>query len=169
MNISHIVGLCISYLKTTSYFQTGFIGLFFSFLFFAIGKVLFSWIKTVLFTKKIKQARLPKFIQTLSFRHYLKDKIIIFQNSKPSAFCLGIKSPRIYLSTKLLAVMNKKEIEAILLHEKYHLIKRDTLLILLATFVKGLFLLFPIMTDIITSFLRQKESSRTQKIQKAMS
>src|SRR3989338_6688177 len=162
MNIGHIAGICLSFIRSTSYLHTVLIGLFLLSFTIALAKITFSWLKTSWFKKKIRIAKMPLFIQELSLKHDLKDKIIIFRNSRPSAFCLGIKNPRIYLSTKLLETMNKKEIEVIMLHEKYHLINRDTFLILIATFFKGLFLLFPIIADIVVSLIRQKETEADQ-------
>ena len=158
MNIGHIAGMCLSFLRSVSYLQATFIGLLLLSFTIASAKVLFSWVKTSWFEKKIIVRKLPKFIQDLSLRHRLKNKIIVFQNSRAMAFCLGIKNPRIYLSTKLIDVMNKKEIEAIILHEKYHLINRDIFLILLATFLNGFFFFFPMITDILASVVRQKET-----------
>lgn len=161
MNIGHIAGICLSFLRT-SYLPIILVGLLLLSFIIGITKVLLSWLKTSSIKKKIKTAKVPQFIQELSRKHDLKNKIIIFQNSRPSAFCLGIKNSRIYLSTKLLKLMNKQEIEAIILHEKYHLVNKDTFLILLTTFVKGLFFPFPIITDIIVSLIRQKETDADQ-------
>lgn len=158
MNIEHIAGVCLSFLKTTSSPPVIFGVLFLFSLTIALVKILLSLFKTLWFKKKIKQVEMQAIIKKLSLKHNLKNKIIIFQNSKPYAFCLGIKNPRIYLSSNLLKVMNQKEIEAIILHEKYHLMKKDVLLTLIATFAKGLFFLFPMLSDIIISFIRQKEA-----------
>src|SRR3989344_1885290 len=162
MNIGHIVGICISFLKTVSYLRTVLAVLFFLSIATAFTKVLCSWLRTSRFKKKINTAKLPQFIKKLSLKYNLEGKIIIFHNPKPVAFCLGIGDPRVYLSTKLLALMNKKEIEAIILHEKYHLINRDTFLAVTVNFLRGLFVLFPIVTDIMESLIRQKETNADQ-------
>ncbi|MBI4008807.1 M56 family metallopeptidase [Candidatus Roizmanbacteria bacterium] len=159
MNIGHIAGVCLSFLSSISYPPILFIGLFFLFFSIALAKILFSWLKTVSFQKKIKIVKAPHSIQELAHKHDVTDKIIIFQNLIPSAFCLGIKNPKIYISTELLNIMNKKEIESILLHEKYHLLHRDTFFLFITTFVKELFMLFPVIADLIMSHFRQREAN----------
>ncbi|OGK20935.1 hypothetical protein A2866_00260 [Candidatus Roizmanbacteria bacterium RIFCSPHIGHO2_01_FULL_39_8] len=158
MNIGHIAGVCLSFLGSISYPPILFTGLLFLFFFLALAKILFSWLKMYWFKKSIQTAKIPQYIQDVSLKHDLGDKIIIFRNTKPSAFCLGIKDAKIYLSTKLLEIMSGKEIEAIILHEKYHLLNKGTFLVLIATFFRELFLLFPILTDVAMSFIRQKET-----------
>ena len=72
-------------------------------------------------------------------------------------FCLGFFCPNIYISTGLLKLMNEKEIESIILHEKFHLLSRDTLYIAIFSFAKYLFFLFPVIGDIVKNSLLQRE------------
>lgn len=87
----------------------------------------------------------------------LVNKIVILHDDKPFAYCFGILNPKIFITTKLIAMTNRKELEIILLHEKYHLEHRDNLVLLLATFIESLFPFFPIFTDLIRIYKTDRE------------
>ena len=74
------------------------------------------------------------------------------------AFCLGFFRPKIYLSTGLTKLMNGPELEAIILHEKYHLLKRDNIFLTAVNFIKQLFLPFPILADLLDNLIKTKEN-----------
>ncbi len=88
---------------------------------------------------------------------HLEKKTVVFSDKKPLAFCLGIRNPKIYISTGIIAIMNEKELEAILLHEKYHLENRDTFTMLLASVIQFMFPFFPIITDLLTNYRIERE------------
>jgi Zn-dependent protease with chaperone function len=87
----------------------------------------------------------------------LHEKVLIFTQDKPQAFCFGIRNPKIYISTGLIQMMDQKELEVILRHEKYHLEHRDTLTLLLATIVESLFPFFPVVSDFIRVYRTDRE------------
>ncbi len=119
---------------------------------------LFGLAKTVHFRKKLylisAHSRSLKMIEK---EHLLDRKIIVFSHKDPLAFCLGILKPKIYLSTKLLKIMNSSELEAVILHEKQHLQGNDNLFLVLPTLLKTTFFFLPIFSDIAQRFEVQKE------------
>jgi Zn-dependent protease with chaperone function len=46
--------------------------------------------------------------------------IIVVKDSLPSAWTLGLLKPRIVITSSLIELLSKDELEAVLLHEKYH-------------------------------------------------
>lgn len=52
--------------------------------------------------------------------------VYVFSHSEPMAFCYGIVQPSIFLSSGLIKLMTKLELEAILLHEDQHIKQHDT-------------------------------------------
>lgn len=105
--------------------------------------------------------RIYKFRERLSQSvltdHNLGDEIVVMKENKPFAYCFGIISPKIFITTGLLTIVNKKELEIILRHERYHLEHRDSLTLLLATFVESLFPFAPILTDLIRIYKVDRE------------
>ncbi len=87
----------------------------------------------------------------------IQEKVVVFTQAKPQAFCFGIRNPKIYISSGLLQLMNQKELEVILRHEKYHLKHRDTLTLLLATMIESLFPFFPVVSDFIRVYRMDRE------------
>ena len=98
-----------------------------------------------------------KVLDEISSKLGLINKVTILDLDKPQAFCFGILKPRIYLSSGLVAIMNDKELEVILRHEKYHLDHKDTLSFLIATLVESLFPFFPVISDFIRVYRTDRE------------
>ncbi len=95
----------------------------------------------------------PAIAKTLN----LSDKIVVLREDKPAAFCFGTRKPKIYITTGLIKIINKKELKIVLLHEKYHLEHNDNLVLLLATIAESLFPFFPVLSDIIRIYKTDRE------------
>lgn len=119
---------------------------------------IYSFKKTLSKTKVRKEIGLTHLLEKLD----LREKVKIFNQKKPQAFCFGVLSSRIYISTGLLNLMSKKELEVILKHEKYHLENRDAFTMLLATLVESLFPFFPILSDFIKIYRTDREVKADQ-------
>lgn len=87
----------------------------------------------------------------------LADKAYLVVNDKPFGFCFGIGSPKIYVSTALVKLIDRKELKAVMYHEKYHLENRDTATMFFAQIVQSLFPFFPILSDLIQNFQIERE------------
>lgn len=99
----------------------------------------------------------PKSLFSVLNRLGLTDKTRVFQSDKPLAFCFGTLQPNIYLSTALLAELTPYELEAVLIHEKYHLNHHDTMYSLLATMFTYSFSFFPLVHDFIHRYRIARE------------
>lgn len=51
----------------------------------------------------------------------------LVDSDQPLAWCAGILRPRLYLSRGLLATLDAEQLQAVLLHEQAHLVRRDNL------------------------------------------
>lgn len=139
-----------------------------------LGKFIFIIISTVIIFTAIKffstLFRIYKFhsylkkniLKPMYFRPLLKkidlvNKVVTIQSKKPFAFCFGVNSPKIFISTKLISISTRIELKAILLHEKYHLEHRDALTLLVAHTLESLFPFFPILSDLILAFRTERE------------
>lgn len=155
INFNHIAGLCLSILNISSSIISKLAAIIF---FLLLVKAMFVWLKTLHFRRKLKIARISSEIQKLSLKHDLHRKIKVIVDKRPLAFCLGFLHPQIFVSTGLVKIMKKSELEIILLHEKYHLINSDTRILFILNTLKHLFIFFPIVSDLIDSFIKQKET-----------
>lgn len=121
-------------------------------------KVSFSVIKV----KFLKQNLEEKAVTNMMLIDVLKNlelekKTVIVRSNKKFAFCLGIKNPKIYLSTGLISKLSSKETEAVLLHEQYHLESWDNLIQVIASATYVLFPLFPLLKDLIEKYKIERE------------
>ncbi len=97
-------------------------------------------------------------IQNLLSKLALSDKVIIFDSPSRSAFCTGLVRQKLYISTSLIKAVSENELEAILLHEKYHLMNKHFLERQLAQFIASVYPLIPILRDLArTLSLRQEQ------------
>lgn len=81
----------------------------------------------------------------------------LIESNNQFAFCLGIKNPKIYISTSLVNILNKQEVEAVLRHERYHLENRDILTMLIASIGASLLPFFPIISDFLRNYRIERE------------
>lgn len=96
-------------------------------------------------------------INKLISRLGLKNKAVLVQSDKQFAFCLGVRTPKIYFSTGLLAHLSIKELEAVLRHEQYHLENNDTFTMIVASVAHSLFPFFPLVGDLIKKYRIERE------------
>lgn len=100
-----------------------------------------------------RQKNLTALIEKLS----LANQVFLVNSSMLSAFCFGIRSPKIYLSSALVNQMDSKQLEAVVRHERYHLENRDSLTLLIAQVTQSLFPFFPFISDLIYNFRIERE------------
>src|SRR3989338_8726252 len=108
-------------------------------------------------TNLLKSVSLPFSFPSFLKKIHLKDKVVIVQNEKPFAYCFGIRSPKIYISTTLVSLVTPSELKTILLHEKYHLEHHDVLTLFVANIAASLFPFFPLLSDLIASYRTERE------------
>jgi beta-lactamase regulating signal transducer with metallopeptidase domain len=87
----------------------------------------------------------------------LHNRVRVIQDKRIGAFCFGITSPMVYISTQMISIATPDEIEAVLRHEKYHLENNDTLVMLFAVFTESLFPFFPLLSDFISHYQTHRE------------
>lgn len=126
-------------------------------------KLLFVFIQTYHLRKKlVSQSTQLHTLQELLAKLELTQKTYIVENDKPFAYCFGVRNPKIYISTATVSLMNNKELEAIFLHEKYHIDNKDTFTMLLASICQSLFPFFPLLTDLLHNYRIEREIKADQ-------
>lgn len=122
---------------------------FFLLIIFSALYAFFLFLKTFFFRRKLVIMHKSSRLKSLENKYALHDSLFLISSPKPLAFSSGIIKPKIYISTGLLKILNTKELEAVLLHEKQHIKQYDTLLIYLFSFLRNIFLFLPIFHDIL--------------------
>ncbi len=136
---------------------------------FSITKFIFILYRTLRFRQRvIANQKFNKELNLLLKELNLQDKGYVVKGGKPFAFCLGIINPKIYISTKMLSLMNKNELAAVLIHEKYHLEHRDTFIMLILSIAKSLFPFFPAFSDFSRNYHIEQEIKADHKALKSL-
>lgn len=87
----------------------------------------------------------------------LRERVDVISVNKPIAFCYGLVRPRICVSTGVIEVLSRQEFEALLLHEKYHLLNRDPLKTLVARVLASTFFFLPLVSALEQQYSLAKE------------
>ncbi len=87
----------------------------------------------------------------------LKNKVSVVKDTKSFAFCLGFRKPHIYLSSKTVSIMTTKQLKAILLHEKYHLERADSLILFIGSLPELLFPFLPLIPTFLNRYKIERE------------
>ncbi len=110
--------------------------------------------------RKVMRKTLPKLLLA---EYNLQGKVYLFKENTPQAVCIGLRNPKIYLSTKMISLMNTQELKAILIHEKQHMQERDSFLLVFAAILQTLFPFFPLFTDLIRKYKIDREIDADRK------
>lgn len=137
------------------------------FLLFAVilTKLVLTLIKGYKFKKHLANRRITseKLRPVIEELHLLK-KVSVVKDKSPFAFCLGLRNPHIYISTQTIEMMTGNELKAILLHEKYHLQKKDGLIMQIASLTKIIFPFFPLISDLIQGYKLNREINADKEV-----
>ena len=159
----HTVYLCQKMTHALSLQLPGNVGmLFFTIIFVILLLTAIKFLATLLRIYRLRSYLLKNTSKYTPFAPQLKNlgltnKVVTIQSEKPFAFCFGIRSPKIYVSSALISLFTKDEYENILCHEKHHLENRDALTLFVAHMVESLFPFFPLLSDLIMAYRTERE------------
>jgi len=96
---------------------------------------------TLAFVERAERNAVP--LMDLSRFPFL-DNVTVFEDRLPLAFTGGFLKPRVYLSTKLVGILDEKELRAVILHESYHQRSKDPLKGLFVSFISDFLFFLPL-------------------------
>ena len=161
--VSHTVYYCKSLINSLSlpipyYLAALPIALVFVVLFIVILRLSLIYVKVRFLRKNlIRNIQLNTSFNDLLEKLQLVHKTYLIESKKQFAFCLGIRNPKIYMSTGLLTCLTTEELEVVLRHERYHLKNKDTLTMLIVSIGESLLPFFPIFSDFLANFRIERE------------
>lgn len=128
---------------------------------FVIGLMIFmiQVISTKAYTTKIlaKKTYVPQKVSSIAKHLHLQNKIDVIIDRSFISFTYGFFHPRICVSTSLISSLSKEELEAVLLHERYHVKSYDPLRLILGKTVSRMFIFIPALKDIQAHYAFLKE------------
>jgi Zn-dependent protease with chaperone function len=106
---------------------------------------------------------LPYRLQVLCRKHQIShESLLVVKNTQPLAFAMGMITQKIVITTGLLKLLSQKELEAVLLHELYHVQHRHGLLLLCAEIISSTLAFFPILLDTLSNMKAHFELAADQ-------
>lgn len=115
-------------------------------------KTLLSYVKTQYKLKTILQSKIfsiPKKLNIILERNNVnKDSLVIVKDEKEYALTIDWFSPKIVISSNLIARLSRKQLEAVILHEYYHLKNYHPLLLITSEILSSSLLFLPILRDL---------------------
>lgn len=85
------------------------------------------------------------------------DGVILVDSPKPFAFTMGLWRPRIFLSTGLLQILEPREVEAVLNHERFHRQHGDPLKTFALSMVASVFWYIPLLRWLYVQYKTARE------------
>jgi len=133
-----------------------------------IGLGLLSLLRQLLATAQLIRSLLrrtvvaPPEVEEVARRLALAGRVDVVEDERPFSFCYWFIRPRICVSTGLLDRLEPDEMEAVLLHERSHLRRRDPLRLVVARyFAAGLYVV-PVVEDLVEYYTLEKELEADQ-------
>ncbi|GHP01151.1 hypothetical protein KSF_111980 [Reticulibacter mediterranei] len=84
-------------------------------------------------------------------------RVLLYIYNRPLALTCGIFRPTILISTWMVECLDRQELEAVLAHELQHVVRRDGLVILLATILRDAFFYLPASQVVHRQLQQEKE------------
>lgn len=85
------------------------------------------------------------------------DRLTYVLDPAPYAFCYGLASPRVCISSGMVRTLNKRELQAVLLHEGFHARRRDPLKVLVSRVLGVALFMLPTAAELRDRYLVRKE------------
>ena len=102
-------------------------------------------------------------LDQLATRLGMASSVVLVHSTQPKAFCYGLLRPRICVTTALVERLTESELEAVLLHEKYHLEKHDPLKVAIGRIVTTSLFFLPVVKSLYDRYLIAKEIAADEK------
>ncbi|MBI4491654.1 MAG: M56 family metallopeptidase [Chloroflexi bacterium] len=108
------------------------------------------------------RSRRRRALDRLAWRLGLEGRLDLVDLAAPVAFCYGYLRPRILVSTGLLTLLPRPELDALLLHEREHLRQRDPLKVGLGKLLASAAFFVPALGALYRRYLVEKELAADQ-------
>jgi beta-lactamase regulating signal transducer with metallopeptidase domain len=116
----------------------------------SVSLALFQLVKFIVSHRRLHkfqtQEALTDNLREIINKHNLSsDSVLIVKNTKLTAYTIGLFKPKIIVSKALAMKLSQDQLEAVVLHELYHLRSRHLFWLLLSKLVSSLFFFIPLV------------------------
>lgn len=121
--------------------------------------IVFSWqlLKTYLLVRQVsyRELEVPSFLHNITYRIGIGGKVKVVNGAV--LFCSGLLKPQVVIGRDILNALSKKELQAALTHESYHLKNRDPLKVYLSTSISKTLFFLPAVGALSNLYIKEKE------------
>lgn len=118
-------------------------------------------VRSLMAIVRVARARIevgaPVRLDHVAARLGILDVVVCCVDPRPYAYCAGFLEPRIYVSTGAVAALGDAELEAVLIHERHHRLRRDPLRVLVGRAAASLLFALPLVGELQRRFELAKE------------
>lgn len=178
LTFEHFVETCRQMGMTLLSSTTHYLGLLLTALTFTVAlifcaKTIFSFAKTQKRVKKLLEYKSnkisPKLQNILKKLGLQKNKVIVIKRNSDHAFSYGLISQKIVISQGLIKKLTSKQLEAVVLHEFYHLSSKHPLLLIISEIISSALFFLPLIGELTNKmrvvFEKQADLFTTRKQQ----
>ena len=124
-----------------------------------VGSLVAGMIRSVRLSNRIQrnQVEAPTELRRVTSDLALQGRVFCIEEPYAHAFCYGLFSPMVCISTTLVDSLESDELRAVLAHEREHLIARDPLRLLCGKALARALFLMPLAEDLYRRFVLQRE------------
>jgi BlaR1 peptidase M56 len=76
------------------------------------------------------------------------DGALVIDDERPRAFCAGLLRPRVYVTSGALAILDEPALDAVLIHERHHALRRDPLRLATSRVLAGAMFFLPVLREL---------------------
>lgn len=113
--------------------------------------------RTRALTVRLRPVPVPSRTAMAAVRLGLAGRLTVFDSRLPLAFTAGLVRPRVHISSAAVHALEPDELEAVLLHERAHLVARDPLRVAVARLLAGALFFVPLAGGLCRRFELAKE------------
>jgi hypothetical protein len=88
---------------------------------------------------------LSRGLKALAYPELGPRRAIVFEDSRPQAFCAGLLRPRVFVSRGAVAALTPDQLDVVLAHEMHHVRRRDPLRLLVARVLADALFFLPVL------------------------
>jgi len=133
----------------------------FAFLVYSVYKLAKSIIQTRKFSAKYlinkKSKHSSKLERTILNLNLDKSRVVEIRESKPVVFCFGLWRPKTCISSGLIKILRKDELEAVLLHEHHHVVSREPIKLFIIKYSQNILFFLPGLKTLIKKYFTFSE------------
>ena len=108
--------------------------------------------------------RPPRTLRRLLKRLGLDGRADVVVSPEPFAFCYGLLRPRVCASLGLVEHLGTPEVEAVLRHERYHLVQRDPLKLAVGRALAGALFFLPLVAELLRRYELARELAADRRV-----